>query len=244
MYNVAMAEIAFTLSRFLRHSGEVLAAADESNVRLVRRDGADLVLTTAARSEAIREVLVTLARVVRQAVADPGSADHLVRLLPGAVPATAYLTPTERRRLLTEIAEGVEAAVDLAVTEPLTEVLDRFRRIGRCRARARPASAHATRPVAVPDDLDDQSIQKASGVVELPLHVRWSYPRRTYDLGDVGQRRLVYEQVLSEGLDDDVRRFIDADKLVADWDELVLPPRVRRAWSNWIRRRRIQAGTC
>ncbi len=34
----------------------------------------------------------------------------------------------------------------------------------------------ATRPVAVPEDLNDPSLAKASGHVELPFHVRWSGP--------------------------------------------------------------------
>lgn len=102
----------------------------------------------------------------------------------------------------------------------------------------RPVSAHLMRPVAIPDDVDDPSIEKARGVVELPLRVRWTYPQRSYDLDDPRQRRRVYEQVLSEGLDDDVRRFIDVDRLIEDWGELVLPQRVRIAWTEWLRRTR------
>lgn len=52
------------------------------------------------------------------------------------------------------------------------------------------------------------------------------------------ERNRVYEQVLREGTDDDVRRFIDVDVLAREWDSLVLPPRVRRAWVTWFRRHR------
>ncbi len=96
----------------------------------------------------------------------------------------------------------------------------------------------ATRPVAVPDDLDDLTVPKAHGRVELPFHVRWSGPPLTYDLSDRVDRARVYEQVLREGTDDDVRYYIDPDQLLELWNELVLPPPVRRAWADWFRQQR------
>lgn len=60
--------------------------------------------------------------------------------------------------------------------------------------------------------------------------------RKLYDLSDRGDRVRVYEQVLREGNADDVRRFIDVEELIALWDDLVLPPYVRRAWAAWFRR--------
>lgn len=91
------------------------------------------------------------------------------------------------------------------------------------------------RPVAVPDDADDPALDKAHGRVVLPLRVRWSGPSKVYDLADRGDRLRVYEQVLREGNDDDVRRFIQVDELLLLWDDLVLPPYVRRAWVAWFR---------
>ena len=95
-----------------------------------------------------------------------------------------------------------------------------------------------TRPVAVPDDLDDPTVVKAAGVVELPSWVRWSGPPRRYDLSSRGDRALVYEQVLTEGTEDDVRFFVVVDELVDLWAELVLPGYVRAAWAEWLHRRR------
>jgi hypothetical protein len=60
---------------------------------------------------------------------------------------------------------------------------------------------------------------------------------RTYDLDRRGDRQRVYEQVLREGTAEDVRFFIRLDQLVDLWDELVLPPNVRRAWVEWLARR-------
>lgn len=96
----------------------------------------------------------------------------------------------------------------------------------------------AARPVAVPEDLDDPGLGKASGSVELPLHIRWSGPAITYDLNDRADRARVYEQVLREGTQDDIRHYVDGDRLRELFDELVLPPPVRRAWADWLRRHR------
>lgn len=91
---------------------------------------------------------------------------------------------------------------------------------------------------AVPDDVDAPGVEKASGVVELPHHIRWSGPSRHYDLADRHDRARVYEQVLREGNEDDVRRFIGIDDLIDLWDEIVLPRHVRQAWADWLERHR------
>ena len=96
----------------------------------------------------------------------------------------------------------------------------------------------AARPVAVPENMDDPSVVKAAGRVELPLHVRWSGPPITYDLADRADRARVYEQVLREGIEDDVRFYVDAEQLRDLWNELVLPRTVRNAWEDWFRRHR------
>jgi hypothetical protein len=84
-------------------------------------------------------------------------------------------------------------------------------------------------PPEIPDDVDDPTVEKASGVVVvLPRRVDWSPPDPTYDLSDLWQRNRVYEQVLREGTADDVRHFIDVDLLLDLWDELILPPAVSR----------------
>lgn len=96
------------------------------------------------------------------------------------------------------------------------------------------------RPPAIPDDADDPSVEKASGLVELPLRVQWSGPRRSFDLDDRNDRRRVYELVLREGTEDDVRRFIRLADLEDLWDELVLPDHVRAAWESWVNQQRAR----
>jgi hypothetical protein len=95
--------------------------------------------------------------------------------------------------------------------------------------------------VAVPANLDNGGRAKATGTVELPLHIRWSGPSVVYDLDDRVDRARVYEQVLREGTEDDVRFYVDPDQLLELWDELVLPPPVRQAWSGWVEERRRAA---
>ena len=97
-----------------------------------------------------------------------------------------------------------------------------------------PTLGPAARPVALPADLADGSAPKAHGHVQLPLHIRWSGPPATYDLDDRADRARVYEQVLREGTEDDVRFYVDRDHLVELWDEPVLPLPVRKAWTPWI----------
>ncbi len=75
-------------------------------------------------------------------------------------------------------------------------------------------------------------------MVDLPLHVRWSGAPKTYDLSQSADRARVYEQVLREGTDADVRSYIDVDELLRLWDDLVLPRAVRRAWAVWFRSHR------
>ena len=93
----------------------------------------------------------------------------------------------------------------------------------------------AARSVAVPADFDDPRLSRARGRVELPLHIRWSGPPITYDLDDRADCVRVYEQVLREGTADDVRFYVDPDRLAELFDELVLPPPVRRAWAGGLR---------
>jgi hypothetical protein len=108
------------------------------------------------------------------------------------------------------------------------------RRLSRMASTRTPTLGPASRAVALPADLADTSLPKANGRVELSLHVRWSGPPITYDLDDRADRARVYEQVLREGTEDDVRFYVDADRLIELWDELVLPPPVRDAWAAWI----------
>lgn len=94
----------------------------------------------------------------------------------------------------------------------------------------------AARPVVVPQDFGDSAVPKAGGVIELPFHIRWSGPSITYNLTDRADRARVYEQVLREGTERDISYYVDEEQLRELFDELVLPPAVRREWAGWLRR--------
>jgi len=95
----------------------------------------------------------------------------------------------------------------------------------------------SSRPVAIPPDLDRGP--KAEGIVRLPRHIRWSGPDLTYDLDDPADRARVYEQVLREGTEEDVRFYVRPDRLLEHWSTMVLPAYVRVAWGESIRRLRL-----
>ena len=61
------------------------------------------------------------------------------------------------------------------------------------------------------------------------MHLWWSGDRE-FDLDDPVDRRRVYEIVLREGGESDVRRYIDRAVLAAEIDQLLLPPDVDRLW--------------
>ncbi len=96
----------------------------------------------------------------------------------------------------------------------------------------------ASRPVAIPADVDDAGVEKANGMVELPLRVRWSGKRKIYDLSSRLDLIRVYEQVLREGTDEDVAYFVAPNTLLGLWNDLVLPNHVRAAWVTWFREHR------
>ncbi|MDE3203296.1 MAG: hypothetical protein KGQ66_03630 [Acidobacteriota bacterium] len=56
----------------------------------------------------------------------------------------------------------------------------------------------------------------------------------TYDLDDPTDVCRVYEQVMREGTPEDIQEYIEADRVVELWDDLVLPSGVRRRWANWL----------
>jgi transcriptional regulator with XRE-family HTH domain len=87
------------------------------------------------------------------------------------------------------------------------------------------------RPVWVPDRLPRLDVARALAVVELPLHLNWSAPRRVFDLRSRADRARVYETVLQEGRPADILAYVDGALLADLWDDLVIPRAVRSAWT-------------
>jgi transcriptional regulator with XRE-family HTH domain len=90
------------------------------------------------------------------------------------------------------------------------------------------------RVTQVPTALPRLPLTQALARVQLPLRLNWSQPGRTFDLANRSERARVYEAVLTEGLPEDVLRYIDGALLVDSWHDLVLPHAVRRAWQPLI----------
>ena len=90
--------------------------------------------------------------------------------------------------------------------------------------------------VAIPEDVADPDLPKASGRVQLPDHIGW-VPRkdRTYDLDKPYDRLVFYESLLGEATPDEVRWYIRVEELVAMWGRLLIPSHVQYAWGLWLR---------
>ena len=65
----------------------------------------------------------------------------------------------------------------------------------------------------------------------LPSHIHWSGDPE-YDLKNRADRKLVYQQVLAEGQDNDIRYFIDVAALADLWYQMPLPASVREVWGR------------
>ncbi len=95
------------------------------------------------------------------------------------------------------------------------------------------------RPYALPQTLEELE-GPADGVVVLPGWLDWS-PRRSYDLSDSTALRVMYEQVIQEGREQDLKVYLNAGLLLRVWPNLILPIRVRRMWESRFARLRERA---
>jgi hypothetical protein len=94
-----------------------------------------------------------------------------------------------------------------------------------------PYEARPGRGVLVAAELADLR-GPATGTVELPIWLFW-YPDRTFDLDEPGVLPWMYQTVLREAArPEDLSTYLDGDTLVAIWQDLALPPGVRRAWED------------
>jgi transcriptional regulator with XRE-family HTH domain len=87
------------------------------------------------------------------------------------------------------------------------------------------------RTITVPTHLPRLSPARALATVQLPLHLHWSTPPRSFDLRDRDDRARVYEIVLREGGPSDILKYVDGLLLAELWHDLVLPRDVRAAWA-------------
>lgn len=88
------------------------------------------------------------------------------------------------------------------------------------------------RLVSIPSHLPRLPVTQALATVQLPLHLNWSQPGRSFNLRNRSDRARVYEITLREGAPEDVLTYVDGVLLIDLWDELVLPADVRSAWAE------------
>lgn len=102
------------------------------------------------------------------------------------------------------------------------------------------AAIRFCRPVEIPEDLGGGIVAPVTGRVKLPNRIAWS-GQGEFDLEDRRDRMYVYQLVMTEGSEDDVRRYIDVAHLVEMWDDMWLSPHVRERWHRWLRDRDLIA---
>lgn len=93
---------------------------------------------------------------------------------------------------------------------------------------------HAGRQHRVPDRLSRLPVEDAFAAVVLPVALNWSQPGREFRLASRADRARLYEIVLQEGSDQDIRTYIDGALLIDLWEHLVLPRDLQRAWDPLI----------
>lgn len=87
------------------------------------------------------------------------------------------------------------------------------------------------RPYTLPATLEELT-GPVRGEVRLPRALAWG-PRRTFNVEDPDQRRLLYEVVVQEAsLATELGEFLAGALLTELWPRLRLPARCRRAWED------------
>jgi hypothetical protein len=96
-------------------------------------------------------------------------------------------------------------------------------------AEQRPPIRRYTKPVVVPDRLEDL-VGPTTGVVNLPRHLQWSGNPR-YDLDQPGRIVDLYRTVLNEAAaPDDLHRYLDRSTPIRLWPTMWLPTWLRSDW--------------
>ncbi|MGH3682657.1 MAG: hypothetical protein ACRDT2_20690 [Natronosporangium sp.] len=122
-----MTVVEHTLSYLLRNSGAVIAEAEQQDVVLRRRDGADLILGLRSREESVRSTLGVLARLLVAASLDPATRDRVASALTASLPWTSFLPEPERAEFFEALTARAAACVELGTFEPLARLVDGWR---------------------------------------------------------------------------------------------------------------------
>jgi hypothetical protein len=116
---------AVNFSELVNKNKQTLARLKESSRLLLhRRDGEDLVLTTAARAEQDQRVVSAATRMLTaMARREPGSMELLLDILPDAFPWVRFLPEADVHAFAVELVDTMRAADSLGNTASVAQML-------------------------------------------------------------------------------------------------------------------------
>lgn len=116
---------AVNFSELVNKNRQTLARLNESpRLLLHRRDGEDLVLTTAARAEQDQSVVSAATRILTaMARREPGSMELLLGILPDAFPWVLFLPEPDVHAFAVELVDTMRAADSLGNSASIAQML-------------------------------------------------------------------------------------------------------------------------
>jgi hypothetical protein len=117
-------------SQLIQHSRETVLRLENSQsqrLRLVRRDGEDLVLESAKRAEANEQAVLTAARLISEMLRSEETAGPVLKVLPAVFPWMRFLPDEAARDFAAEFAETARAAAELGNMAPVAPVIEAWR---------------------------------------------------------------------------------------------------------------------
>ena len=117
-------------SHLIQHSRDTIARLESSQgrqLRLVRRDGEDLVLESAKRSEADAQGALTAARVISEMLRSDETAALVLTVLPAVFPWIRFLPDAAARQFAVEFADTARAAAEMGNMAPVVPVIEAWR---------------------------------------------------------------------------------------------------------------------
>lgn len=117
--------VAVNFSELVNKNKQTLARLNESpRLLLHRRDGEDLVLTTAARAEQDRSVVSAATRMLAaMARREPGSVELLLDILPDAFPWVRFLPEPDVHAFAVELVDTMRAADSIGNSASVAQLL-------------------------------------------------------------------------------------------------------------------------
>lgn len=122
-----MTVVTHSLSYMLRHSGDVLADVEHTDVLLERRDGSDLLVGTVRRERAVRDGLDLAARALAAVLQDPHLEGRAIAALQAALPWVAWLAPEDQSEFASAFVRTAQACHETDNYEPLARLLHRWK---------------------------------------------------------------------------------------------------------------------